>query len=179
MVFEATSLIYLIACVIGYSQYFVARRRKMMLIKVVACMFSLTYFWILGAESAALAVGIAMTGSAMQGAFPDEMLAKTRMLRTVFAVGLAVAGMIVMADDLSQIWPLLAVAGARLVEVQSCTQRIRLGLLFSQMCWIFYAVDQGMVLLFFAENLAIMLNLSSIWMFEQKRKRQAVMAVAA
>ena len=178
--FEWANLVYLVACMIGWCVLFINNRRRMMALKVVGNFFSIAYFIMLGAHTAVLAIVIATLGSFMQGVFPDRMLAKTVFLRTGIAVSLAVAGMFTMAHDVSQLWPLVAVVIARISEVQSCTQRIRFGFLFAQMCWIAYAVEQNMLLLYVTENIATALNAFSIWRFEQQRKKAvAVQAVTA
>lgn len=174
---NALSLLYLVAFSIGFFHFHAPTRRKMMLMKFVACIFSGTYFYLIDAQTAMMAVMIAGLGGLAQACFNEEGLEKTRMLRSGIAVGMALASIGLCAGNSMETLPLLAVINARLAEIQIAQQRIRIAYLFSSLLWIGYALSSGLVLLFVTEHLNVFSNMIAIWREEQRRKKSVLIPV--
>ncbi|MCB1563040.1 MAG: YgjV family protein [Alphaproteobacteria bacterium] len=158
-----------------YLQFFVPGRRRMMTMRVGSSGFFVIYMLGIGGTSGAVACAISMMGSLMQAVFSDETLDRTRIQRKLLGIAMAVISAFACVQNLGEIYPLLAVIGARLVEMQSCQQRIRIGILFGQLCWILYAAEQGYTAILIAESLSMGLNLCSIWIERRRRKRLALL----
>lgn len=155
----------------AYLQFFVPGRRRMMTMRVGSSGFFVIYMLGIGGMSGAVACAISMTGSLMQAVFSDKALERTRVQRKFIAIFMALISAFVCVQNLGEIYPLLAVIGARLVEMQSCQQRIRIGTLFGQICWILYAIEQGYTAILVAESVSTSLNLCSIWIEKRRRKK--------
>lgn len=126
-----------------------------------------------------LAAMISGLGGLMQACFADDVLHKTKKLRTGVAVLLAGASILVSAGNSLEALPLVAVINSRLMEIQSCRQRIRVGYILSMTCWITYAISSGLILLYITENLNMLSNLYAIWKEEKKRKQSALVPAYA
>ncbi len=177
--FGVFDLVLVTAYAVGFFQFHTHSRRRMLSLRFLGCLLCVLYFYAIGADFAVIGCMIAALGIFMQVIFPDHMLSRTRYLRTGFAIVLACAGIAVSVDNVTDLWPLLGVIGARLVEIQACPQRIRLGSLFSQMCWTIYAFENGLILMVIGEQVNMMSNLYSIWRHEQKRKKLALIPAPA
>ncbi|MCB9991091.1 MAG: YgjV family protein [Rhodospirillales bacterium] len=179
MIFEWVHIVFLAGFVGGLAQFHLNSRRHMMALRVFNCLMFVLYFLLLGKMTAAAACSIAMLGSLMQAAFRDDLLQKTMWLRTGTAVLLAAAGCYLFAGSAGEMLPLFAVAGARMIECFSSPQNIRMGLLSTQLCWLTYHWQQGLIMPFCAEAIFILSNLTSIWRYEQARKREMLVPVYA
>jgi len=169
--FQPHDLIYIGAFFLSVMHFHAPTRQMMMLIKFVCCSLCAYYFHLLGMETAMYAGIIAGLGGLLQACFSDAMLQKTRILRSLLAVMLALAAIIVTGGFGGESLPLVAVIIARLSEAQGAQQRIRMGYVLSQLCWIMFAFEQGLMLVLVTENLNLLSNLIAIWRGEQARKR--------
>lgn len=177
--FAAVDLIYVCAFFIGFCHFHARTRRRMMLMKLVACCLTGVYFHLIDADTAMMASVIAGMGALFQACFNEDMLAKTVKLRIGFAVSLAVSSIAICASNSLEALPLVATINARLCEVQSSQQRIRIGYLMSSVCWIVYGVSSGLILIYVTENLNMLSNMAAIWKEEQKRKKSVPIPVRA
>ena len=169
--FTVFDLFFVLGFGIGLYHFHARTRRRMMVFKCLACLCVAVYYFGMGAQTALVAVLIAALGSTMQAMFPDHLLTKTRVLRAFIAATLAITGIVFCAGNASEALPLVAIIIARFSEVQVRQQSIRFGYVLASSCWIAYAFNIELMLLFFAENLSMLSNLTAIWNEEQKRKK--------
>lgn len=169
--FTPLELLYVCSFIIGVLHFHAGTRQRMMIMKFAACVFSSFYFFILGADTAMIAAMIAGLGGLFQACFNDARLAQTKALRISVAVMLAGLSMLLCAGSTVEALPLVAVINARLVETQSCRQRIRVGYLLSSVCWVSYAASTGLIVVYVIENLNLLSNLLAIWKEHRKRKK--------
>ncbi len=170
-------LIFILAFLVNVCHFHASTRQRMMLMKFGTGILYAFYFFCLDAPTAMMAAMISSFGGLAQACFADDVLHKTKKLRAGVAVCLAWAAIVVSAGSSLEALPLIAVINSRLVEIQSCRQRIRIGYIFSMACWITYAISSGMILLYITENINMLSNLYAIWR-EDKKRTQAVLAPA-
>ncbi|MEM6781174.1 MAG: YgjV family protein [Pseudomonadota bacterium] len=157
-----------------FGGYFMPSRQTMMRIRFVGCACSALYFLSVGADTGAIASSIACIGTFIQSIVPERYLKKTLMLRTGIAVFLASCAIIVFWGSQS-IFSLLGSITARLSEVQSCTQRIRLGFMVGHGFWLIYMVQEGLLPYFIFESIMLLASAATFLHAEHKKRRALVM----
>lgn len=164
------SVLFGAACFFGFFQFIIHGRRRMMTARMLSfALFSL-YMWQMGSEAGAAASLIAAIGAGIQAAVPEQYLSKTLLFRSAFAIILCIGAVFLCVQNTGDLLPLLAVVNARIVETQGCQQRIRGGLILSQIMWITYTVQQGLYIMSVTETISMLLNMTSIARYERKRK---------
>jgi hypothetical protein len=174
IVLEPIHILYLTATLFYYTRYLSDNRRYMMFCSAVCAYTGSFYFWYLGFDTAAIAAFVTGTAGAVQGIFPPHTLERTRVLRFCIALLLVCIGAYFSASNAIEVLPLIATASSRLFEVQSCPQRIKMGGIPSNLCWLYYNVVNGLYLNLIVDSINLVLNLASICWFKIKRQRQAL-----
>lgn len=160
--------------VLSASQYHAKGRRQMMAVSVVSALCFAGYYFSVSAVTGGAACLIAALGSCLQWLFPERALKQTVCIRLAVAIVLSAAAAIFLVSQASDVLPLCALVFARLAEAQSCQQRIRVGLLFSQLAWLIYAFNQGLIFLYILDHIGLFSNMVSIWRRGQERKEQSI-----
>jgi hypothetical protein len=171
MFLNPADLLYLIAYTTGVSQYVIQGRRQMMTVRTASGVLFTGYMILMQARTGIIACIIGTLGTFIQAVCPDRMLEKTRTHRIIISIVLALAAVLLVARSPADILPLIALVNSRFVEMQSSQQRIRVGLMFSQICWVGYHMSQGLWLLLCGEIVAILINSSAILWHEHQLKK--------
>lgn len=158
----------------AFGSYFVLTRRRMLGMRFIGCVCSFLFFLSCDAYSGAMASAIACIGTFVQIIVSERQLKKTLVLRSGIAVTLACIGIAIFYGSQS-IFSLLASITARLSEVQSCTQRIRMGFMLGHVFWLTYMVQEGLLLPFVLESVLLVCCVLTFAQREHaKRKAPAI-----
>lgn len=177
LAFSWSYILFAVAYLAGLSQYLIRGRRRMMVVRTCSSGLWVLYLYLLGGYAGAAASVIATIGCFIQAVVPDHLLEKTKVPRIAVAVTLAGAAALACARSAGDLLPLTAVILGRFFEVQASQQRIRMCMLLCQFLWVAYHWNQGYIMLYLAENIAILVNLYAIWNHE--RRQQEPVPVAA
>lgn len=157
------SIFFFMAYGLSLFMFHVKKRRKLLFIKFVSDLNYIVYYFLIGGISGALGASIAGVGGLVQILTPDHMMQKTKKYRIAAAIFLACIGLHFTMQKTSDMLPLLAVIMARLAEISSSAQRIRIGMLITFTPWMVYNLSHEFYLLLFA-NITVFISLAhAIW----------------
>ena len=143
MSFTAIDIWLLISAVFGIYGLTAKGRRKMLGGKFFCDIFFALYLYFLGGYTGTMSALIAALGALIQLASPDKYMGKTLKVRIVMAVILSVAGIAVLARNMTDIYPFISVLVSRFGELSSRTLIIRLGFLTACIPWAIYNYSNG------------------------------------
>lgn len=159
---------------IGFTQYHVQDRRRMLGIRIAVTFLFTSYFYASGAYSGAVVAGISCLAVFLQYLVPQDRLAETFWHRNIGACLFAVIGVSLTYQGPADMLPVIAFVICRFGEAQADPQHIRYGLLISVSCWVAYAINLEMWLLAIADTIMVMSNMYAI----VKHRKTAALAAA-
>lgn len=172
--FQPADILLLLATICGFTAFMAKGRKKMLLIKFGADITFALYLLILGGFAGAMSAGIAALGGLIQLLTPGHKMRETLKLRFVLACVLSVAGVLLLADRLTDSYPFISVVTSRFAEIFQSTLVMRLGFFISVFPWIIYNWDNGFYLAA-AMNIVIATSqILGIWRNERRLPRDPV-----
>jgi hypothetical protein len=171
------SLVFLMGFALTFVRPHFNNRRIILLLHAMSCIFYIIYLY--GGESYAGIVicVVAMTSSLIQASIAEENLSETFMFRTFAAIIFTIAGVVFCYQGSGDLFAIMAFVIARFGEAQISPQRIRVSLLFSNICWGSYAFTQGLYLMFFSQF--IIFGSIAFAVLKYKRLNKKAVAVTA
>ena len=159
--FALAEIIVVVAFMCAGAAVFMPSRTWMMRIRLISTSSYSVYFFLKEAYSGCFGSMIAFLGTVTQVVVPEKYLDRTLKLRAGIAVALAICGMVVFWGAESML-PLLAMIIARMSEIQSCQQRIRIGFLCAQSVWLAFAFESGLMPFIMTETILLGVTICAI-----------------
>ena len=162
--FQWFDILLIAAFGLGFYQYHVRIRRRILYIRLGVLLFYAFYFYFYGAMAGAIVSGISFLAVLTQIILPEPQEKKKLPLRHIVACCFAVIGIFAAYESHSDLLPLMGIIIARFSEAQNHPQHMRYGFIGSILCWIFYSFDQEMWLALIAD---IILLFSNFWAIQR------------
>lgn len=141
--FDPVHIIIFVSFLLIQAAFQMKSRRKMLSIKFSSDVLTSIYYMLIGGFSGGAGAAIAAIGGFVQVVTPDDKLAQTLRYRIVIAVILSVLGGWLLAKDVSDILPFMAVVGSRFIELSHSTFFIRIGFMGAAVLWVAYNYVNG------------------------------------
>ena len=162
--FQWFDILLITAFGLGFYQYHVHIRRRILYIRLGVLFFYSLYFYFYGAMAGAIVSGISFFAVLTQITLPEPQEQKKLPLRHIVACCFAVIGVFAAYESHSDLLPLMGIIIARFSEAQNHPQHMRYGFIGSILCWIFYSFDQEMWMALIAD---IILLFSNFWAIQR------------
>jgi len=165
----------LISAAFGVYGLSTSGRRRILTCKLFCDIFFAIYLYFLGGYTGTMSAGIAALGALIQLSSPDKYLGKTLKIRIVMAVILSAAGILVLARNLTDIYPFISVVVSRFGELSSRTLVIRAGFLTACIPWMIYNYSNEFYLALGFNFLMVIALLTGIVRNERNVKKDQVL----
>jgi len=175
MTFSAIDILLLVSAMFGVYGLSANGRRRILSCKFFCDVFFALYLYFLGGYTGTMSAGIAALGALIQLASPDKYLGKTLKIRIILAVVLSIAGIAVLARNLTDIYPFISVVVSRFGELSSRTLIIRAGFLTACIPWMIYNYSNEFYLALGFNFLMVIALLTGIVRNERNVKKDQVL----
>ena len=169
---QPAHITFLVAFLIASFVYHIRERRKMLAVKALGNFFFSVHLYFMQSFVGAYAVMIAVLSGLVQVILPEGLMKKTALIRNILASAFALIGVAFLAQQTTDVLPLISVVLARFSEAQENPQHIRLGFIISMLMWLYYTFENGLYLMAFSYVVTL---LSLTWAFWRYRRQAPVL----